>query len=97
MMIGALMWAPTRSGITAPSTTRSAFGAEHAQLRIDHGERIGGEAHFAGAERVVHGDGIRRDMGVEIGIVTVAPSPGAISRVMNACDRRLPADVAHHA
>ena len=75
MMIGALMLAPTRSGITDAVDHAQAFGAEHAQLRIDHGERIGRGAHLAGAERVVHGDGIRSDMGVEIGI-----GDGAVAR-----------------
>ena len=72
------------------------LGAEDAQVRIDHRQGIGGEAHSAGAERVVDGDGIRSDMGVEIGVghraVARRNLPGH-----ERLHRRLAADVAHHA
>ena len=83
MMIGALMLAPTRSGITEPSTTRRPSTPWTRNSPSTTAIRSDCEPHLAGAERVMDGDAVGADMGVEVGIIDGIRRRARFPRSMN--------------
>ena len=82
--------------MTEPSTTRRPSTPSTRSSRIDHRHAVGATPHLAGAERMMNGDGVGADMGVEIGIRDCAVAGRDLARDERA-QRRLAADIARHA
>ena len=65
MIVGALRLPVVIEGMIEESTTRRPVNADDARLRIDHGHRIGGLAHLAGAGGMVGALDLVADEGVD--------------------------------